>query len=74
MPTSILLRADQVIELACLLQRMSLFLARTDDSGMSALASLSGRSGHQTRVIRTARFMRTPPKTRYVNDGFIAAP
>ena len=29
MPTSILLRADQVIEEACLLQRMSLFLART---------------------------------------------
>ena len=27
MPTSILLRADQVIEEACLLQRMSLFLA-----------------------------------------------
>jgi hypothetical protein len=26
MPTSILLRADQVIEEACLLQRMSLFL------------------------------------------------
>jgi hypothetical protein len=28
MPTSILLRADQVIEEACLLQRMSLFLAQ----------------------------------------------
>jgi len=27
MPTSILLRADQVIEEACLLRRMSLFLA-----------------------------------------------
>src|SRR5262249_27922124 len=41
---------------------------------MSALASLSGRSGHQTRLIRTARFMRTPPKTRYVNDGLLPRP
>jgi len=32
------------------------------------------RSGHQTRLIRTARFMRTPTKTRYVGDGLIIAP
>jgi hypothetical protein len=30
MPNSILLRADQVIEEACLLQRMSLFLRKAD--------------------------------------------
>ena len=33
MPTSILLRADQVIEEACLLQRMSLFLGNSGHSG-----------------------------------------
>ena len=31
MPTSILLRADQVIEEACLLQRMSLFVVHFSD-------------------------------------------
>src|SRR5215475_1247110 len=37
-------------------------LARTDDSGISALASLSGRSGHQTRLIRTADLCVLRPK------------
>ena len=46
MPTSILLRADQVIEEACLLQRMSLFLAQSADIGLSAFATLLGLSGH----------------------------
>jgi hypothetical protein len=42
MPTSILLRADQVIEEACLLQRMSLFLCRFSDAGMTRLSTHCG--------------------------------
>jgi hypothetical protein len=41
MPTSILLRADQVIEEACLLQRMSLFLAPFGHGAMSELSPVS---------------------------------
>ena len=42
MPTSILLRADQVIEEACLLQRMSLFLARNGPKRSENRCLLSG--------------------------------
>jgi hypothetical protein len=42
MPTSILLRADQVIEEACLLQRMSLFLALFGHGAAVAACPLLG--------------------------------
>jgi hypothetical protein len=42
MPTSILLRADQVIEEACSLQRMSLLLCRFSDAGMTRLSTQCG--------------------------------
>src|SRR5262249_7388417 len=34
------------------------------------VVAFEGCSGHQTRLIRAARFMRAPPKTRYAGDGF----
>ncbi len=42
MPTSLLLQVDQVIESACLLQRMSLFLALFGHAPISELRPLSG--------------------------------
>src|SRR5437773_1174705 len=50
MPTSILLRADQVVEEACLLQRMSLFLAHRVISLRYGIWSLPGHSRHSSRL------------------------